>query len=861
MFSIEKIITNNSTINPISQEIEDTNFKLNYEQSGNQVTFGYEYSQNDTWFYDQTSEDFIYWDWYQDKYDDWEYTNGLTPTLSITHEQVYEIDEDGSQIPVAPPTPPSYNNNWERDSSWVNTDLEVDYTWSPTTYKPDKVPSFSNGWVIKPGSVTNFDDNWNQIEYNHWDWKEETTASNWSPASRVETGSVNKKAWIEWELTSEGNVENKGSESINWSYDTTISPNIDQTKFENELKNQYTKSYNDDDDSFNHQSSKSPKINPPPNPNDSETGDVFGTGSKTINNLSSGWDYNLSVQALYEKPNGQIVIADELNKDFTIERDEPQIEEIISYSGDNSSITYEFNIEDSQSSRISPVRWELIDSKGNIIEKGANNSNYFKKTFTGLNYMETYTFKIDYDWISNSSDPGTYHTIEPVESVQRVNGKSEYKDIKITDFGIDNISSTEMILTMDIDAPENFIPNYLEVGWNVDGEDFPLEKDKIHNGTNTLLVVLPDDSYTKSSITIYPYINGGSLDCDSSSKTYYTTNLQTPFGVQITNIDIDNTEVYFNYETYGSNSDLINSIEYQLDGKDWIQLNNESNEFKIQNLESDTDYSLILKVEGKETPTGDQGIINYSPTYKFHTDGDTSLYLDPDLSYNDTSSASVAVVADNTEYFDNQEITWILQDLDNNKYIQEGTEDILSDGIIYFTIDNLNPDHSYRLFINADIEGNVFEDHIDLNTITGDKANIDNAYITSVDKKKDGEFILSYEGTAKYIEYSLTGKEGSYNKIKFDSIEDNEITIHPEEGSDIYYFRLNGSNNSLFTWYEGNKDTSLYVPWIPNYLTITLVSFFIIILFAFFAAALAFGYHYWLKKYGKNKMRINMWGK
>ncbi len=814
-------------------------------QSKNDVSYSINYEENDVWYWDARKSDFSPPSWKQRKFDKWEYSTN--PTFGM--EYIGSLDE-GEPVPPAP-----HYSSWSSSPGTYYGSYV--YTWT-NKYHKASMPKIDRK-DRKKWEVTyqdDFDSDWYQSSFNKWGWSQDH--GNWNHPTRVNTGNANKDVWVEWKITSKNIVEQQGNFNIVDSLHDLNKTESDPTSYNNE----YNQPYFDMSDSDN---KKPPSIDIP-EPKDGDVEGIGGNKTLKIKNLALGWKYDFSANLNYKDKDGNIKTYKTFDDDFTTDRNSPT-DEINAFSDSPDSITYSIKVNDPNSSRTSPIRWQLKDQNNIIIDSGECNSNNFVKTFFNLSEDSSYNLEYDYDYKLSPDDLKTNsHNLKK-------STKNYYKNtIKNKGVSVTNISKDQMILNSNFETNNNFIDPkiYDSFGvsikyFNTSGEkvikDIKASSKEIHPGTNSYLFKYSEFDpggidFSKEIDVSSWVVNKTTGEKITSDDMEYTldTNTEVNFSILTKNSNVTNNQATINYSLSG-NFDNINKLQYKIDDSHWndIDFEKKSDEqsFIIDGLSGSTSYNLSIR-----------GISNdhtiYANPFSFTTDRDSSMKIIEALP--GENSLTLVTSFDKIEYLDNNYFDWNIMEKDTGKFIIEGRQDVLSNGQISTEINNLNLNTDYIITTNISINHKIVPYDVEMTTSKNSFDHTNNAFVTNIKKKKSNKFELDYVGCVKTVKYSIDdGKNWvNVNDFHFDN-KKIYLDIKETDYNEIY-FMMNDSFNSLSSWHNG-IDNHLVLIKHPFKVNVAILVFVVILLFIFLTVL---GTSLWAKWWKNKKVKsekINMWKK
>lgn len=866
---------------------EDDISLFTVEQSSldsNSVTYNVKYNEENVWYWDQSKDDYVAPNWSQYEYDEYYYgpevsisesetgqgpisDDSYLPTFSIeytndrtTHweegddgvldeshggDEGVESDDD-IEVDDPYPYPPSFNG-WTRNESYNSNRIEYSYTWDYSTTEMSNFPSVNDdGWEL----TSTDEGEWNQYNYDHWNWT--STHGYWGDPTRTSLGTENKAIWIDWEVDSQGNIEQTGKENVN--------TNDEATTDKNTINDDDVVEYSATDEE--QRSPEAPTVTVP-EPNDSDPHGVEADQEFTISNLSHGWEYDVSMNLMYEDEFGNEKTYGTFDDNFILPNDEPEIitsSEVIN----DTTIDFSYQItDDDDSSRITPVNWELKDSTGTIIDSGSSNSNYFEKSFDNLLPGETYTFTASFDY--KSAEDNDYSIESNTLSSSTSNTTLDEIDDEsytISNYWVSNIQDDSYVLNMDIYSDNDFDIKYSDgLGFDVNEQEITFAEYgiEVHPGTNSIVVPTTLD-VNEGDITVSPIINDHTTIKSSlpGSKDYnLDTNLDSENNIFINTVDSQNNSATVYYDIEG---DLTNtqSVMYKFDDQDWRNVDNElitgPNTLQLNNLDQNSSHSLQMKIVNSENEV-------LSNSVSFKTDSNTTIgNLELESTFD---SVILSFDVDNYRYLIDDGLDYFewgikYKDSKDDKFIKQGSVDINSNGRKTYTIDDLKPDTEYEVVVNVTNE----DETLFLNdTITTEEEpsygyDISNsAYITNVDRQKNDSFNVEYKGQLKYISY--IDENGNLVRIDdYAKISNGVVNVNAPVTDGEVTFSLNGSTAYTYTWYEEFESDLVYKPvsefsWLWFWISISILFFIITIVIVGVWAI------YWRKT--EKRTKTNIW--
>ncbi len=804
----------------------------------NSVTYEINYKEDDVWYWNQTKDDFVPPQWVKKTNDKYKYTSLPTFTISNPSEEIIEHPSFyGWTLITESPDQRTFVYEWSNE--WQQTSL----------------PSIESPWVLEDSS--NFD-TWELFEQATWGWN---GSGYWKEPTRTETGTGNKSIWIDWEIKYDGNVEQSGKKDI-----LNSDINIESSKPNND--NLVTIPEGDE------HSNIAPTI-VVPEPQDGTPQGVQSTTELFIDNLSQGWIYNFNAKLMYRDENNVEHQYSEFEDNFSLSKDTIPTMDISSYpdDGDN-GLTFKVEVNDPKGTRNTPINWVLKDSGGTIIESGSNTSNLFSKTFSGLNDEEEYNFECSFGYSLSESDFSTPTIM--TENLSKSPG-DDYDEYVVTQLEswVTNIYSNEFILNLYIETENNEWDKNKNVGWTIQWFkknsldsgflDIAIETSDLKIGQNSLKVEkgkngIPDVNFDEYKIKVFPWVGGPDhtriLSNKIKSNDFYdlSTNIEPKYTIQINNADVTNNSSKVKYEV-ADDYNLIQEIQLKINDGNWVKVDsydptNVTQYLEFENLNINTTYKIQLKAIG----VNDDFIL--SNDFRFKTDYNTNFNLECEPGKN---SILVQPTIEKYEYLDEKYFKWNIKDLDENKYIKSGTNYINNNRNNDFTIDNLNSNTNYEIVTNIEVEGKVIAKKVRVKTLEEKDSLVENSFIVDGTTNNNfTEFNLEYIGSFKTIEYSYDGI--SWIEVEDFSINDSHIEFSlPSSNSDQseIYFRVNHTNNSLYSFYKG-IDNELVIPpdpidWKPIILTL-IISFIVLTMIL----STAWGV-YWIKR-NRKPAEINIWG-
>lgn len=801
-------------------------------QSKNSVTYDFSYAEDDVYYWDQKIEDFKAPDWRQVYYDDWKYET--IPTFTIRYTGSASDYEK-----------PNFGYTWKL----INNDEEnriLTYEWGSTYTEASEPGIDTTNWEV----ISSDEGEWIQYSFDEWDWNYKY--GSWDDPVRTETGNGNEREWIEWELSSKGNVEKSG--------ELEFSPNqVDVPS--KEINDDSIIEFVSTEEERKHETA--PTWSFPvgyEGPNDSESWGVKDSEELTIDGLAYGWEYNLSAKFMYVDEYGNEKQYDQVfNDTFKLNKDEPTTYINLS-NEDSNTITANYVIDDPMATRHTKVHWELIESE-NVIYEGDSNEDEFQRTFDNLDPEKEYKFKINYDYVTFEDDNGEIE-LKSFSDWKTISPTGNYYNnvITITDFWLSNEEENSFVANVDIDTNNNEMNNNLFVEYRFGNQVVYL--DELKPGTNSVKIYNSNPTISKNINLI------SNIKIDSDVETTLKpemTNMVPTYTIYLKDGEYTNHEAIINYAVDG-NSDAIENLEYQLNDGDWVTINDGlsttgEHQLYLENLIPLENYTITFRSHDKV-----EDVYIFSNTFKFEMDRNPSLSESSEGIKTTDSMLSFSYEVDKVEYLDDKNVYWELYDNSKQKYVQNGVQAIYSNGVNRITVEDLDPDNEYILTMNLNYKDNVYV--LNLESWTDSKI-VQHSETTGniVDINTDnGEvFDIEIEGAFKYISY-FNESTSEYEKINY-SREDNILRVRPTNVQTSYTFIINGSISTAKTWYsslEGTliKDEDFIVEpdepfkmplWVWVLLPSLIFAILIITLISIWA-------YWWHKKRDQEKSKFNIWG-
>ncbi len=835
---------NNSVFNLKSQR--DTSNISEYNivrksQNSNSVTYDISYKEDNVWYWDQKKEDFVLPSWEQKTYDDWMYNE--TPQFGIIYEG--EFDEDGNVLTI----PNSTMEGWTTYQSITNETTSYTYNWINKYEKATFPKSLPKYWSYSFKDDLNL--NWVQYQWDKWGWT--SSAGYWKKPHRAETGLGNQSIWVDWTIYSNGILENNGKLDIEI-YDNYSEQFVSQD---------FHPTFDTSAWSFD---SSAPYVEIP-EPNDGEPMGVNGSETLKISNLALGWQYTFNAKLMYKDSNG---VTKQWGSDyqdkFETNKEGPVVD-VYSTPMDQNSITFGYDINDLQSSRSTPVNWSLESSTGEIIETGINYSNNFEKTFQNLDSDIEYSFKINFQYRTLNRDDGTYDENNYDGSKSSKTGIYYNNEVNLSEIWVSDIQSGSFVLNLNIETNNHIIDNSIDAGWQIEYLNSPSDPyniffeeytgKELNEGTNSIKIDFNYDDLTSYNLSIKPIYKGTNIISSANQQILNIgTNLKKDFSIHIINSETTNTEMNVYYELSGD-LDKISSLSYKINNSNWIEIsfnkNTDEQVLSFEKLAPNTEYNFQLK--GVNTYLGQE---IFSNKVKFKTDVNTSINFELTPYYN---SAKVNIFIDKEKYLDNKNIYWELEEARTNKFIQNNideNEDIIinSNGTLSFTIDNLNPQTQYNLYLKFEIEENIYYEELNFETTSfKTNFNVNSSVIKKVETKDNHNFKLYYDGYFRSLKYSID-ETNSWNYIDI-LPNDNFIEFYiSEDFDDSITFVMNESLNSTWTF---NKSEESYFNLSKNEFNLRLFLIIIFTIFAILTLIISSLWGIWWSLKKSNSENKNIW--
>lgn len=874
---------NNELIEPQSStthSISDYDI-VRLSQSGNEVTYKIDYSEEGVWYWDQKKEDYVKKSWGKYAYDDWYYGPNISlgssgdddfHTGSSSYAPTFTIKYTGDrpshevyhpEIPDDPDT--SYNehedawtetvyDNWPNPSNafkgsssgWIlqgsyNPSSNQSYTYKWSNYNSKATfPSLNKHWEFSSKD----DGNWTQCTYNHWDW---TGTDYWKNPVRAKTGLENQKVYVDWEIYSNDILIDSGREDVG-------RQDVVETTAQEFAASQTKPTYPTATDSQKH-SSTPPSITVP-EPKDSAWYGTEGSKTFTINNLPLGWEFVFNADLMYVDSNGQTQLYDSFEDTFTTSKTFQGNIELGSYSDNETTVGFTYDVIDPKNLRESPVHWEARGDKG-FYQTGESYSNHFNQTFD-VTEGETVEFSAWYDYSLSFDNEGKPDLqTSTIESISQTTGV--YYEDKVTKFEIwvNDIQDSSFVFNYYIATNNNFLPPGSQINISFAGNNYTITDAQL--GTQSFLVDLsskPELNDVGGEVVATLTTTLGESIATTSLNT--TTNLVTPFTMRITeNTYIKNTEAGVEYiidPTGLSADEVVDEVTYELNGAqyelDWDGTTTPQY-IDFENLKANTEYTLQFEAKSNIRTY-------YSNVFKFTTDRNPKIYLPSNNTTVGEHSAAMTFEVDKYEYLDTTDYTWDIIDKENDKVLYETTETISNNGSRTLYADGLQANHEYRFVMNAVVEEETIMLYSDVKTSREENDTLNNSYITSVSKTGSNSYSLGYKGKAITLQYSYDGD--TWTEVEFKQSKGKLLVEDvPTNDEGFVVFRLNGQMRSQTTYYDGVEST-LIKPRNPIDVEATTIVWIVIIAFVLITIISASTWAYIHSK--KEKERViegNIW--